>query len=137
MTKCLPLIIMSACVCSTALAAQTVLVQLVNGRSGKPVGKDKSVHVVFDTGQIRHLLNLHTDAQGIVEFDAQGAKEFKVAPVEYAPCDQPASAATKDYSVADITNDGLVTFNDCAQSSPQPVPGRLIYLVKPGSRWSY
>ena len=126
---------MTAYAGSSALAAQTVVVQLVNGRNDKAVGKGEAVHVVFNTGAIRHLLNLHTNAQGEVEFDAQGATEFKVMPVEYAPCDQPSSAVQAVYSVAEVTNDGLVTFNDCAQLSRQPVPGRLIYFVKPDSRW--
>ena len=135
-TKRLPLIALWAiCMCDIGATAQTVLVQFRNGHSGKPIGNGKLIHVIFVTGDVHHFLNLHTDAQGMVEFDAQGASEFKVNPVEYAPCDEPTSAATKNYSVAEVTNDGLVTFNDCGQLSPPPVPGRIIYFVKSQSRW--
>jgi hypothetical protein len=123
----------TACLFSSVAVAQTVIVQFVDGRNGKPIGKGKTVHVIFFIAPIRHLLSLHTDQDGKVEFEAEAATDFKVAPVGYTACGEPSGEAMKDYSIAEIMNAGLVTANNCGNAVSQPEPGRLIYFVKPGS----
>jgi len=113
---------------STAATAQSVIVQFLNGRSGNPVSKGKPVHVRFYTGEIKHLLTLHTSTQGEVEFDAQSATGFNVTLAGYVPCF--GASAVNDYSVAELRGNGLVTTDDCGKLNPQPVPGRLIYFVR-------
>ncbi len=122
------------CLLNSIAVAQTVTVQFVNGRNGKPIGKGKAVHVIFFIAPIRHLLSLHTDEEGKVEFEIEGATDFKVSPVGYVACGELSGEAMKDYSVADVADAGLVTANNCGNTVSQPVPGRLIYFVKPGSR---
>jgi hypothetical protein len=122
-------------------AAQSVIVQFVNGKSGKPIGPGKPIYVAFQSGPIRSILNLHTDDQGIVEFDVEGARTFRVAPIGYVPCgEQAVDAPLKDYSVEDVVNDGLLTKNTCPGNNgvafkDQPQPGRLVYFVKKESPW--
>jgi hypothetical protein len=127
-------LLLGAAVCSlcSAVAAETVIVQVLEGKSGKPVPRGKTVHVIFFVAPIRHLLSLHTDENGKVEFETEGATDFKVSPVGYIPCGEPSGETMKDYSVAEIADEGVVTANNCGNAVSDPVPGRLIYYVKPG-----
>jgi hypothetical protein len=119
-----------------ALMAQSVVVQFLKGKSGKPVGPGQRVYVAFQGGLIRTILNLHTDDQGIVEFDVEGAKTFRVAPIGYVTCGEQAfDAPLKDYSVDDVVNDGLLTRNTCGKNNNAVLnirvqPGKLLYFVK-------
>jgi hypothetical protein len=124
-------IFVAACALQTIAAAQSVSVQFINGKNDKPVGEGKPIHVVFQSGSIRTILNLHTDPEGVVQFDVQGAKTFRVAPLGYIPCgEQAVDAPLKDYSVEDVEDDGLVTRNTCGISNRQSQPGRMLYFVK-------
>lgn len=112
-------------------AAQSVSVQFLNGKSGKPIGEGKRIYVAFQSGPIRSILNLHTDYQGVVQFDVESAKTFRVAPFGYVTCGEQAfDAPLKDYAVDDVVNDGLLTRNNCGTFDSQPQPGRLVYFVK-------
>jgi len=112
-------------------SAQNVSVQFLQGKNGKPVGPGKGIYVAFQSGPIRSILNLHTDYQGVVQFDVEGAKTFRVAPFGYVTCGEQAfHAPLKDYSVDDVVNDGLLTRNNCGTFDSQPQPGRLLYFVK-------
>jgi hypothetical protein len=124
-------IILAACGLGSVVAAQSVTVQFVNGKNGKPVGNGKRIYVAFQNGPIRTILNLHTDNEGAVQFDVEGAKTFRVAPIGYVTCgEQAVDAPLKDYSVDDVVNDGLVTRNNCGTFDSQPQPGRMLYFVK-------
>ncbi len=133
------LILMAA----SSLAAQSVTVQVLNGKNGKPVGPGKRVYVAFQGTVTRNILNLHTDDQGKVEFDVEGAKTFRVVPTEYATCGEQAfDAPLKDYSVDEVLNDGLVTRNLCESNNgvafdDRPQPGKLLYFVKRETWESY
>jgi len=78
---------------NSKVTAQSVTVQFLNGRSGKPIKKEERVWVCFDCKTVRRILDFHTDKQGTVQFDADGAKTFQVSPVGYIPCgEQPLDA---------------------------------------------
>lgn len=66
--------------------APSVRVQFLNGRNGKPIAKGVRIWAYFNNETGRHILDLHTDDQGEVQFDAKGAKAFQVSPVGYIPC---------------------------------------------------
>ncbi len=113
----------------------TVVVQFMNGRSGKPMAKFK-VYIGFDNLKARKPLVLTTDRQGKVEFETDGAKTFQVHPVALIPCgEQPKGAPYRDYSVSEILRAGLVTRNNCGRTKAEPLPGRLLYFARPASWW--
>ncbi|MGH9542311.1 MAG: hypothetical protein ACRD2H_10555 [Terriglobales bacterium] len=113
----------------------TVVVQFMNGRSGKPLAKAK-VYIGFDDIRSEKPLVLTTDRQGKVEFETGAAKTFQVHPVALVACDgQPKGAPYPDYSIAEILRAGLVTRNDCGRAKAEPLRGRLLYFARPASWW--
>jgi hypothetical protein len=114
--------------------AQTVVVQILNGRNGKPIPKVR-VWVGFDDQKSKEPLDLKTDRQGEVQFDTNGAKTFQVSPVGEIACREQQFTAPIDYSIEDILKTGIVTRNDCGHSKPKPSRGRLIYVVRPATWW--
>jgi hypothetical protein len=113
----------------------TMVVQFINGRSGKPMAKLR-VYVGFDDLKARKPLDLTTDLQGKVEFETDGAKTFQVHPVGLVACgEQPKGAPYRDYSIAEILRAGLVTRNDCGRAKAEPLRGRLLYFARAASWW--
>ncbi len=121
---------------SHTAVAQSVIVQVMDGRSGKPVKNGTAVQIAFPDETIHRMLRLHTDREGIVEFDAEGAKDLQVGAVGYVSCHEGHSDTTAEkFSVDQIVQDGLVGLNHCGQALAQPKPGRLLYFVKPQKNW--
>lgn len=113
----------------------TVVVQFMNGRSGKPMVKVK-VYIGIDDAKERKTLDLTTDLQGRVEFEIEEAKTFQVHPVGLVACgEQPKGSRYRDYSIAEILRAGLVTRNDCGRANAEPLRGRLLYFARPASWW--
>jgi hypothetical protein len=116
--------------------AQSMKVQLLNGRTGKPISKGRRIWVYFNNSAGRQILDLHTDSQGVIEFETRGAKTFQVSPVGYIPCgEQPVGAPARDYPIDEILENGLLTKDDCGHLNAEPLRGRLLYFVKPASGW--
>jgi hypothetical protein len=114
--------------------AQSVVVQILNGRNGKPIPKVR-VWVNFDDQKSRQPLDLKTDRQGEVQFETNGAKTFQVSPVGEIPCREQQFIAPIDYSIEEILKTGIVTRNDCGHSNPEPSRGRLKYIARPATWW--
>jgi hypothetical protein len=116
--------------------AQSVTVQFLNGRNGKPIAKGVPIGVYFNNETGRHILDLRSDRQGEVQFDADGAKTFQVGPVGYVPCgEQPAGSPQRDYAIDEILKTGLITRNNCGRIAAEPLRGRLSYFVRPATWW--
>jgi hypothetical protein len=116
--------------------AQSVVVQTLDGRSGKPVKKGTVIQVAFPDEAVHRLLGLHTDRLGEVEFDTEGAKDFQVGAVGYISCREGSSQAQPEkYSVEEVLQSGIVGPNHCGQAITQPQAGRLILYVKPEGLW--
>lgn len=116
--------------------SQTVSVHFINGQSGKPLKKGIRIWAYFNDRSGRQILDLHTDQEGEVHFDVNGAKTFQVSPVGYIACgEQPVGSAARDYAVAEIMRAGVLTTNDCGHLGTEPIRGRLSYFVKPASWW--
>jgi hypothetical protein len=113
---------------------QTVVVQILNGRNGKPVSKVR-VWVSLDDSRDKQPLDLKTDGQGEVQFETNGAKIFQMSPVGVVPCREHQWIAPIDYSIEDILQTGIVTRNDCGHSNPASSRGRLIYIVRAATWW--
>ena len=114
--------------------AQSVVVQILNGRNGKPISKIR-VWVSFDDERGKQLLDLKTDRQGEVQFETNGSKTFQLSPVGVVPCREQQLTSQVDYSTEEILKEGIITRNDCSQSSPAPLRGRLIYIARPATWW--
>ena len=116
------------------VAAQTVLVQFVNGRSGKPIAK---VHVQILLGDEKGPSpTLITNREGEIQFESRGVKTFRVYPVGQVDCGEQAIGAPKPtYSITEALGTGLRTKNNCSAYNPEPVPGRRIYIVRPATFW--
>jgi len=122
-----------ACAICDAVPAQQITVMLLNGKNGKPQSKVR-VYIVLGNPKHQHRLDLRTDRDGDVRFDPSEEKTFQVRPIGEVACgEQPIGAAYRDYSVYEVVSRGGVTANDCGHLSPEPIPGRLTYLVQPAT----
>jgi hypothetical protein len=129
--------VLAGCLLGHAAVAQSVAVVVLDGRSGKPVKKDTAIQIAFPDEAEHRMLRLHTDRAGVVEFDAEGAKELQVGAIGYMSCHEGQGDTTAEkFSVEQIVQDGLVGSNHCGQALVQPHPGRLVYYVKPQNKWS-
>jgi hypothetical protein len=125
-----PLLLWICCMCQT-MFAQSVAVQIVDGRSGKPIGKGRVVHIAFASASFQTILTLHTNSQGEVQFDAEGAKAFSAGVVGYLPCsDKGVGTLPESYAVSDVLQSGSASSNDCGQLSHRIGAGSLVYFVK-------
>jgi hypothetical protein len=89
------------------------------------------VYIVLGDPKHQHLLDLRTDRDGDVRFDPSEEKTFQARPIGEVACgEQPIGAPDRDYSVDKILSRGIVTANDCGHLSPEPIRGRLTYLVR-------
>jgi hypothetical protein len=114
----------------------SVTVQFLNGRNGTPIAKGVRIWAYFNNETGRHILDLHTDRQGEVQFDTNGAKTFQVSPVGYIPCgEQPVGSSPRDYAIDEILKTGLLTRNTCGRINAEPLRGRLSYFVRPATWW--
>jgi hypothetical protein len=118
-----------------AASAQTVVVKLLDGHNRKPKAHFR-VYIVLGVPRAQHSLDLKTDREGEVHFDASGLATFQVRPVGVVACgEQPIGTRTRDYSVADVLAHGIVTKNECGDFHPEPLRGQIIYLVR-SATWS-
>jgi len=119
---------------SNVATAQPVIVQLVDGRNSKPVAKVK-VYISLDQSNGYPYSTFLTNRQGEVQFESNGARTFQVTFVGQVDCgERIVHKANPNYSVAETLMTGLSTRNDCGTAHPRPVPGRLIYIVRP-AKW--
>ena len=123
------------CLLGPAASAQTVIVQLVNGRNAKPLAGVK-VWIGFDDLYSREPLTLFTNRQGEIRFEAKGAKTFQVQPIAVVACGKrPFSVPDPNYSIAELLRRGLVESNNCPRLNLEPLRGRLVYLGRRATWW--
>lgn len=123
------------CIFGKAVPGQTVVVRLINGRSGKPIAKGR-VYIAFDDLHSGQPLNLTTNREGEIQFDASGATTLQVHPVGMVSCgEQRTGMPMRNYSILRILKTDLVTENHCGRSDAEPLRGRLLYYVRPATEW--
>ena len=147
--------------CGSALRAQTVRIELLDGRNGRPMA-DKCVGVSVDT--FNRTLGVRTDSQGVVrlrltkndnEINTQnqpnGCGDWPVVkPVVkyshsvsivagYVLCEarKPDHSwlAKLTFSVKKVLEYGVVTANTCGKAKASPKPGEIILFVRPLNFW--
>lgn len=115
--------------------AQKITVQLLNGRTGKPMKRVK-VYINLNNSDASREIGLSTDSSGEAIFDAHGEKTFHITPIGSVSCGaQPIGAHAPEYSVAEILRSGIVSPNTCSGKNAEPLRGHLIYFVVPASWW--
>jgi hypothetical protein len=115
---------------SQVASAQTIVVRMMNGKNRKPLTHYR-VYIVLGDPHGQHSLDLMSDREGKVQFDAGGVTTFQVRPVGTVTCgEQRIGAPIRDYSVAEVLAHGIVTRNDCGDFNPEPVRGQLVYLAR-------
>jgi len=123
------------CALSGAACCQTVTVQIINGRNGKPISKVR-VYIAFDDLKSRAPLDLNTNQQGIIQFETNGAKTFQVHPVGEVTCgEQPIGTPHRNYSIEEILKNGILTQNNCGNPTVEAPRGRLVYFVRRATGW--
>ena len=128
-------ICLMVCISSGAAMGQTVVVQLINGRNGKPMSNIK-VQIGFDDLKGRQPLILNSNRKGEVQFEVDGSKTFQVHPVGLVACgEQPIGVPYRDYSIAETLKTGLLTQNNCSHANAEPLRGRLLYFARHATWW--
>ena len=121
----------AVCVLNSVASAQPIIVKVLNGKNRKPQSKIR-VYIVLGDPKAGHTLDLKTDREGAIQFEAGDIKTFQVRPVGEVACgEQPIGSPTRDYSVEETAKSGIVTANDCGHFTPEPIRGQLTYLVRP------
>jgi hypothetical protein len=123
----------SACLFCNIAAAQLITVQLLNGKNGKPIG-NATVHISFRDDANQKTLDLTTNSQGLIQFEANGSKTFQVHQIGFATCgEQPIGSQPRDYPIDRVLDAGLVSVNNCGHFIQEPKRGRLIFFVRHGT----
>jgi hypothetical protein len=74
------------------------------------------VYIGFEDLKGRQSVDLTTDRNGEVRFEADSSKTFQVHPVWLAACgEQPVGAPYRDYPIAETLKTGILTKNTCGK----------------------
>jgi hypothetical protein len=110
--------------------AQILRVQVLNGKTGKPVANEHiNLFRPGESGANWHIGEFNTDANGIFIFSQIGAKtdSFTVAVDWHRPC----AKCYAKFSLQDIFSNGSVSENTCKPKLRRSAePGTLILFVR-------
>lgn len=127
------LVALVGCMWSGAASAQTVIVKLLNGKSGKPISRIR-VYIVLGDPKDQKLFDPKTDQQGKVQFEAKDLKTFQLRAIGTVTCgEQPIGAPGRDYPTDEVLKTGIVTANDCGSRKFEPIHGQLTYIARPAT----
>lgn len=119
--------------CYQVASAQTIVIRVVNGKNRKPLARYR-VYIVLGDPRDQHSLDLMSDREGEVQFDAGAEATFQVRPVGIVTCgEQRIGAPNRDYPVAEVLAHGIVTRNNCGEFNPEPLRGQLVYFARPAT----
>jgi len=123
------------CISNTEATAQTVVVRLLNGRTGKPIPNNRMV-VVLLRAATKQSIDLTTNQEGDVQFESVGVKGFQVLSLFQVGCGEQVPGGPQPvYSVEEILKKGLITKNICGHLNTEPLRGKLLYFVRPAHWW--
>jgi hypothetical protein len=130
----LTLLVLATVILPSAIASgQPVTVQLLNGKTRKPL-RGYKVYVLLGDPRVQHRLDLKTDRDGRVRFDTSGEETFQVRPVGTTACTKPATSPSDiSFNVAEVVAHGVVTPNDCGSFDPEPLRGQVTFLTRSAS----
>lgn len=117
------------------MSGQQVVVQVINGKTNKPISKAK-LFISFPDEPKRQSIQLFTNQNGETAFSLDGAQRFEVHPIALASCgQQPAGTSQPSFLASDVLGSGILTKNDCGQSGREPIRGKIVYFVRTAGWW--
>jgi hypothetical protein len=148
--------------CGLTLNAQTIRIELLNGKNGRPlagkcvnvwVGSERKWAMALPTDKdgVASLKLTHNDAQvntqhawkgcgppGVINPVVKYSDPIKIN-TSYASC-EPRTAdfswlAIESYPTDKIIHSGVVTANTCGKARASPEPGEIILFVRPLTFW--
>jgi hypothetical protein len=113
-------------------AQRSVVVQVLNGKNGKPI-RDRKFNVWLGDGG---MLLLDTDAAGKIQLDVANVQppKVRVNPNTRFDCRNKrdfGSGYKIEYSLDEILSKGIVGTNLCGSRTRAPVPGVLVIYLRP------
>ena len=140
MKRLLPIVSVIACWLLSAaqqqapsvLAGDTIIIRLLNGKTGKPA-KNSVINVWFEDPQ-KAPLNPTTDPNGEIHLriaDAQ-SKTLRFLPGDSVDCRYKKGQLFEPvkFSTQEILSHGVVAPNLCGKATAQPTPGVLVIFVR-------
>lgn len=123
---------------NTMEAANDVVIQVIDGRTGKPLMHQ---HILVFGGKTEEEATEHqshyeltTDDQGLADLSI--VKKFQWVQVWvdwHILCQN--KELKKNFSIAEISTTGLNSINTCSSRSVTKIPGRLTIYVRPEHFW--
>jgi 5-hydroxyisourate hydrolase-like protein (transthyretin family) len=118
-------------------SAQTLRVQILNGKNGKPVANE---HVnLFRTGDFgdlagdRNVRGFKTDADGVIATSdiSSDIHSFFVSVDWHRQCNENEKVNRTAFSLSEVFSKGIVSKNSCKAKVQRPAePGTLILFVR-------
>lgn len=117
------------------MSGQQVIVQVINGKTNKPISKAK-LFISFPDDLKRQSIQLFTDQNGETAFSLDSAKRFEVHAIALVTCgEQPAGTNQPSFSASEVLGSGILTKNDCGKSGREPIRGKIVYFVRTAGWW--
>jgi hypothetical protein len=129
-------------VLSAPLAAQTITIRLLNGKSGRPL-TNKNVTLAWSPGYFMQDSVVHFGQNGIGMIQVPVGAEFitmmggpKVGKESYriAFIDCNATFAER-IQITQVLKNGYVPRNNCGKKSAIPRPGEIVFWAMPNPWW--
>jgi hypothetical protein len=115
--------------CCGGASGQVLTVQLMNGKTRKPL-KSFRIYVYLGATSGQPTFDLKTNREGKVSFDPGKEQSFQLVTVGTVSCNPQASVTSHiDFNVDDVAAHGVVTRNDCGSFKPEPSKGQLTVLT--------
>ena len=117
----------------------TIHVQVLNGRSGKPVKRAHVTVDVYPKAKYETPVPFTADLGGSFSLLVDHAGEISTRTQAHPACEHLSRAARKQpptpFPVAEIMSTGTVSPNTCGRRSAAPRPGTLILYVRSAPWW--
>lgn len=105
-----------------------VTIKIIDARNNHPIS-DEKLNVALREDQIGSVA-MPTDKNGSIDVTTGTASIIRILSNMYADC-RPRGELYKNYSLAQIRDNGITTGNLCSDARPQPKPGELILFEVP------
>ncbi len=129
-------------VLSSPLAAQTITIRLLNGKTGQPMS-NKNVTLEWSPGHFMQDSVVYFGKDGIGKVEVPiGAVFFTMMPgpkvgkepyrVAFGDCNL---VHWERIQIAEVLKNGYVPRNDCGKKSAVPLPGEIVFWALPIPWW--
>jgi hypothetical protein len=123
---------------SASSAPRQIKIEVLNGRNGEP-GKEAIVDVSFGGKVVPAPRQVVTAIDGSASLQVPDSAETIVISgqlnIDCRPNDHKNYTEEKTYRVQEILSRGVVAENTCGKAKNLPMPGVLIFYVRPPHWW--